>query len=103
MARARKNADFGTDILKIYDDFGKRLYEWTGTLKSKPKVVDRNGCLGGGGSNRGEGGIRPNGGPPGPGRDPNLHLRSLAGQCYFHTHVKGEICHRSKKEKSVEW
>jgi hypothetical protein len=36
MAQGRKNAGFGADILKIYDDFGKRLYEWT-------KVVDRNG------------------------------------------------------------
>jgi hypothetical protein len=102
MARARKNADFGADILKIYDDFGKRLYEFTSILKSKPKVADQRrgvvtgGRLGGGGSNRSGDGR--DGGPPGPGRDVNLHLRSVARQCYFHTHVKGEIYHGSKKE-----
>jgi hypothetical protein len=54
MARARKNADFGADILKIYDDFGRRLYEFTSIPKSKPKVADQRrgvvigGRLGGG-------------------------------------------------------
>jgi hypothetical protein len=61
MARARKNADFGADILKIYNGFGTPLYGFTGILKSKPKVADRSrgvligGHLGGGGSNRGPG------------------------------------------------
>jgi hypothetical protein len=102
MARARKNADFGADILKIYDDFGKRLYEFTSIPKIKPKIAYQrrgvviSGRLGGGGSNRSGDGR--DGGPPGPGRDVNLHLRSVARQRYFHTHVKGEICHHSKKE-----
>ena len=101
MARARKNADFGADILKIYNGFGKPLYGFTGILKSKPKVADQSrgvligGHLGGGGSNRGRDGS--DGGPPGPGRGVNLHLRSVAGQCYFHTYSKGEICHFSKE------
>jgi hypothetical protein len=39
MARARKNADFGADILKIHDYFGKQLYEFTGILKVWHKVA----------------------------------------------------------------